>query len=504
MSSLRTTKKVLTKFTDVINTPGFYYAVIGFFVFESIWIAFSALYPQAFDENFHFGLIKVYSHYWLPFLSHQPPDANAYGAVARDPSYLYHYLMSFPYRLMALFIHSQTAQVIGLRLMDIGLVVVGLQLFRKVLRRAGLSKGLTNISILIFVLIPIVPQLAAQVSYDDLLIPLVAWLCLQTFTLIDQIKTHKLSSVRVIVFLSVGILAGLEKYAFLPIFLMAIVFLCGYAFVNYRPKPQLVLKNLWQDYRKRSVYVKVLTVILLVVALGMFAERDGVNLVKYHKVEPNCAKVLSVKECKPYSAWYADYARHEYLLSGKYVIKDNFPHYVVEWFYWMWYRLFFAVNGPTYGFKNYRPLPVPSLAAAYLAAAGLISLIKWRRQIFKDNPYLVFLFCVAVFYCLVLFAQGYVTYRYTAVLENMNGRYLLPILLPLAAVLGTSLRRSLHQIKLDKAVVALIVLVLFFEGGGLFTFILRSDNTWYWDNKTVVKVNNTAKKVVKHVVVKGR
>jgi len=103
----------------------------------------------------------------LPYLAHQPPNANAYGAVARDPSYLYHYLMSFPNRVLSLFIHGQTAQVITLRFIDIGFFTSGLVLFRRVLLRAGLSQGLTNFCLFLFVLIPIVPQLAGQVSYDD-------------------------------------------------------------------------------------------------------------------------------------------------------------------------------------------------------------------------------------------------------------------------------------------------------------------------------------------------
>jgi hypothetical protein len=67
----------------MIGSRGFFRFVMGLFIVQSIWIAFSALYPQAFDEDFHFGLIKTYSHYWLPFLTKQPPNANAYGAVAR-------------------------------------------------------------------------------------------------------------------------------------------------------------------------------------------------------------------------------------------------------------------------------------------------------------------------------------------------------------------------------------------------------------------------------------
>src|ERR1700689_5557788 len=124
-------KKYLNRVNVILGSKWFFWIILVVFILSAAWIALSAVYPQAFDENFHFGLIQTYSHYWLPFLSSQPPHANAYGAVARDPSYLYHYLMSFPYRLIALFIHGQTGQVIALRFINIGFFSAGLILFRR-------------------------------------------------------------------------------------------------------------------------------------------------------------------------------------------------------------------------------------------------------------------------------------------------------------------------------------------------------------------------------------
>ena len=183
MGSKRT-KKIIA----VLGSKRFFWVVLGFFIFESVWIALSGVYPGAFDENFHFGLIQIYSHYWLPFLSSQPAHANAYGAVARDPSYLYHYLMSFPYRFISLFVHGQTGQVVLLRLINVGIFSAGTVLFRRILIKVGLSSALSNVCLLLFVLIPIVPELAGQINYDNLLIPLVAWVCLLTFKATDEIK----------------------------------------------------------------------------------------------------------------------------------------------------------------------------------------------------------------------------------------------------------------------------------------------------------------------------
>ena len=85
---------------------------MALFVLQAAWIALSGRYPMAFDENFHLGIIRLYAHHISPFWSGQPAGANAFGAVARDPSYLYQYLMSFPYRLVSIFTSSQTAHVL--------------------------------------------------------------------------------------------------------------------------------------------------------------------------------------------------------------------------------------------------------------------------------------------------------------------------------------------------------------------------------------------------------
>jgi hypothetical protein len=498
------TSNIFDKLNAILKSRKFYYFVIGFFIFESIWIAFSAVYPQAFDENFHFGLIKMYSHYWLPFITHAPAGSNAYGAVTRDPSYLYHYLMSFPYRFINLFDKSQTFQVIALRLIDVGFFTEGLVLFKRIMEKVGVSKGLVNASLFIFILIPIVPQLAAQVNYDDLLFPLTAWTILQGFRLTDELKSKKPSAKTLLLLLSTIILSSLVKYAYMPIGLAVVLFLIVFAYKSYKNN----FTKLWRSYKlsfkRLSKYTKIGLVALLVLSLGMFAQRDGYNLIKYHSLNPDCAKVITVNQCKAYSAWNADYLRHNQVLNGQISTYYNIKGYTMQWFYWMWYRLFFAVNGANSNFANNPPLPLPSIAAAILGFAGAIAIIRWRSKLFHKNPYVALIMAVGIIYSISLFAKGYATYQYTATLENMNGRYLLPILLPLAAVAGLAFSQALKRSTPKKIIAVVIVFVLFLQGGGILTFMLRSDSTWYWNNPTVVKVNNTAKTIANHVVVKKK
>jgi hypothetical protein len=385
-------KNLIKRTYEFLRSSRFFKFIFLFFIFESVWIAFSAAYPQAFDENFHFGIIQVYSHYWLPFLSSQPAGASAYGAVARDPSYLYHYLMSFPYRFIALFLHTQIEQVIALRLINVGLLGSGLILSRRVLLRVGISAALANMTILVFVLIPIVPQLAAQINYDNLFIPLTAWAILLTFNVTDQLRARQPSIKSIIGLLSLCLLTGLVKYAFLPIFAGIIVFLIIVAFKAYRHKLRLLGSQLMRSWFTQPHYMKVVLLMIGVISIGMFVQRDGVNLIDYHSLEPNCSSILSVHACEAYSPWDYNYTQHNYLLSVKSTTSFMNPvFYTFNWIYWMWYRLFFAVNGPAQDFANYPPLPLPAAAAIVLAFGGAIATFKWRHKIFKGNINLILL-----------------------------------------------------------------------------------------------------------------
>jgi hypothetical protein len=497
-------KNILNRISIFIGSRRFFILILVFFVFEATWIALSAVYPQAFDENFHFGLIQIYSHYWLPFLTHQPPNASAYGAVARDPSYLYQYLMSFPYRFIALFIHNQTIQIILLRLINVGLFSGGLVLFRRVLLRAHVSPGLTNISLAIFTLIPVAPQLAAHINYDNLVFPLIAYTCLLTFQAIDEIRRRKPSIRTLLILASVCFLSSQVKYAFVPIFAAVVLFLAFIIYRTYKGKFKTLFSALGASWQQQSRLLKVVLVIFFAISVGVFAQRDGVNLVEYHTFTPNCSSIVSVQSCSAYGPWEYSYTSHVSAVANKQNITYANPvYYVGIWLYWMWYRLFFAVNGPASGFTNYPPLPLISAAAAIVGIGGFIAVIVWRRRIFRGNPYIAFFFIASVLYLLALILDGYAQYHYTDELVTMNGRYLLPVLLLVAAIMGRAFSIALSNSPTRKLVLSVLVLVLFLQGGGFLTFIARSDSSWDWPNSTVVKVNNAARKVTSKVIVKG-
>jgi len=495
-------KQLTQKLNTFFSSSLFFKIIIGFFLFEALWFVFSAIYPMAFDEDFHFGLIQLYSHHWTPFLSGQPEGADKFGAVAHDPSFLYHYAMSFPYRIVSLFTNNETAQVITLRLMNVAMFTWGLFLYRKVMLRAKASRALTNVTLAIFSLIPIVPFLAAHINYDNIFVVLVPLICLAGFDLIEGFKKKQINLKAFIVFVILCMITTLVKYAALPIALAAVI---GLAFVFWRSFKgdfKAVWPGVTKAYGKLTAAAKYTLLGFFLLFGVFFVQRYGVNMVQYHNPVPDCGEVLTVKQCSAYGPWNRD---HNYT-AGK---NPNFHADVVKftgtWFRGMWHRCFFAINGAKSWYMNYRELPVPSQTAVVLAVVGLLSMVIWWRAIFRGNALLAFAVGIALFYIFVVWFNGFTDYKRIGVAVAINGRYLLPVLPLLAIAMGKGIALTLQKFKHVelKPHLAALTILLFLHGGGVFTFMLRSDDSWYWPNSFVKTINHAAQDVVSPITYKG-
>ena len=162
--------KFSRKIVNVLGSKKFFYFILTLFIFEAAWIALTAAYPMAFDEDFHLGIIKIYASHINPFFTHQPANSDKFGELTRNPSYFYQYLMSFPYRFLSYFIHSQTVIVIILRFFSIAFFASAILILRRVfIKYIKVSSALTHTVLLFFVLTPTIPLIASQINYDNLL-----------------------------------------------------------------------------------------------------------------------------------------------------------------------------------------------------------------------------------------------------------------------------------------------------------------------------------------------
>ncbi|MDB5184417.1 MAG: hypothetical protein JWN38_225 [Candidatus Saccharibacteria bacterium] len=485
-------KQLAANTVRALSSARFFQLIVGLLIVQALWIALTGRYPMAFDEDFHLGIIRLYANHLSPFWSGQPPDANAFGAVARDPSYLYHYLMSFPYRLIRLFTNDQTIQVIFLRLLNIGLFASCLPLYRRLLLKTGASRALVHSCLALFILVPITPLLAAQINYDNLILPVTALLLLLTVRFRGSLQPRAIDSFTLLQIAVVGCFGSLVKYAFLPIFLAVLAFLAW----------QLVrtqgAKNIWpvllKDFRAswaRPAAKFLLVVLAMLLILGF--ERYGINILRYHTPVPDCGQVLSVKQCSAYGPWGRDY-----LLGLAKHTTESPLHYVKEWLYGMWFRCFFAVDGPSTLFETRGPLLIPALSAVLLVVVSVVAVVGWGRNLRNDKraTVLALFGLVSGFYVAVLFAQQYQMYSQTGMPVAINGRYILPVLPLLLVLSGLALRAALKRRTVLKSAVTVVAILSFAWGGGALTYILRSNTTWYWSSPAVRHANQAVQKTL--------
>jgi hypothetical protein len=473
-------------------------AVFGLFLLEALWIACSAAYPMAFDEQFHFGLIQLHAKQWLPFFTSQPPT-GAYGAVVRDPSYLYHWLMSFPYRSITLFFHNQTTEIIFLRVINVALFAGALLLYRRLFRRLRLSEAFINCSLLVLILIPIVPFLAATINYDNLLILVIPLCILLTLDVLDSLRVHHLSLAKLAVLLSVLLLGSLVKYPFLPIPVVIGVFVAVYIW-----KYGLVSKKVWCEalaaFRAQSTYQQLLLITLLMVSLGLFGERYAINIVRYHSPVSACTQVVSKSVCQQYGPWARDDTLKQAKLSS---FRPNIVVYSGEWLSGMWYRLFFAI-GPAPGYDTQPPLYLISRLVIGVAILSTLGIIVRYRAVLTGHPERLLLLLLTAGYGAVLFGDNYLEYAHTAQSVAINGRYWIPFLPLFFALTGFAWSSILRHRPTAKLAVASVILAAFLlQGGGTMTFIVDSNDNWYWPNTTVRRINADVRSAAQHIIYRG-
>lgn len=490
-------KKVAVRISNIVSAPRFLWVIVGLLVVQALWIALTGRYPMAFDEDFHIGVIKLYADHLNPFWTAHPAGADTYGAITRDPSYLYHYLMSFPYRSVRLFTDSLSIQVLVLRFINIALFASGIPLYAKLLRRFQASRLTIHTALLLFILVPIVPMLAAQVNYDNLILPLTALSLLLTLKVSESLRADKFNMKALLQLFAVCAVSSLVKYAYLPICIAIIGFLLVRAFQVYRT-PRSVLKVVPASWRASSSVRQWLVVVICIVMTVLLAERYAVNVIRYHTPVPDCAQVLVYDQCQHYGPWIRDYnlAKH---------VPDNAERspiaYTQHWLYGMWFRSFFAVDGPRTGFQTRGPLTLPATSAIVLAVmSGAAILISFRALLRRYNTPAIYLFVSAtVVYTVVLWLTEYQLFLETGKPVAINGRYMLLLLPGIFVLSALAIRQVTRKLPYASVVIAVLAIVCFAWGGGTATYIIRSNDAWYWPNTPMTTANHAVQDVLRPI-----
>ena len=460
------------KITEFIGSRWFFGITIALFTGQTVWLAITSRFPMAFDEAYHLGLIQFFSHRWNPLVTVQPPSSYRLGPIIHGTSWLYHYLMSFPYRLMEIFTHDVVTLVIGLRFINIALVIANLFILRKLLRLLRISDGLTNMVLFIFALTPMVTVLSAQINYDNLMIPLVTFSIYETVLLTRELDRKYFDIVRFICLLCLCLLASLVKFAFLPIFLAITIVVIRKLLVNWRNNLPNLLGQATAGLKRSNAITK--TVLLAVTALSifLFGWVYGVNIAKYHDPIPQCNQVLSDQDCSQYYSWFLKHTFHEYTIAHPAAaINLNVGSFTSYWMTSMSEKLYGSIM-PLEGMYS---LSAPLYSLAFLFFIGALGAIALNfKKIIHDYPELIMLIFVSLIYLVFLWGRNYEDYRQVGTVVAINGRYLVPILAFLYVVLGLSVSYALERdraSKFVKTVIAVVFICIFGGFGGFGQYV---------------------------------
>lgn len=496
------------KFTTVISfvrrfvaSSRFFVGTMVVFCLQTLWVILSSnLLP--YDEYYHLGIIKIYATQWSPILQSQPAEASLYGDITRLPSYLFHYLTSFPYRFFELCTHDQTTLIILLRLLNLAMVVGGIVLFRKLFLRAGISRAVINLSAAVFALTPIVVILAAQSNYDNMMFLLTPIFLMLAYKLV----TEKPTVARTLMILSVGMIASLVKNSFLVIFGVVGLYILVSLIVQYKTGVVKVFLPSLKGSKKSLIIAGA----LFIVVSGLFIERYGINEIKYQKVVVECDQVQSTEVCSHYTVW----RRNQNALKLRPYTPLPYGGAVSFTKHWVKTvsRGYFAVYAniipdqpvgeDPYGVYEFKPLlKVPIRAGVIMLGFGLAAVILQLPALWRKNKLnqITLLSGPALIVALWLF--NYTFYIEYGKAYAIQSRYILPLLLPMIAVIAQAFVLVTKKTRLQWAqAVLLIAVTLYLLSGGAMGWIIRSRPTWYWHSDTVLQANTAAKEILNPII----
>lgn len=470
-------------------------------VLHSMWLILSSnLLP--YDEYYHIGIIRFYAEQWSPIISYQPPEMSLYGDVTRLSSYLYHYLMSFPYRLLDVFISNETLIIIALRFLNLGMIVLGIILFRKFFIEAKVSKKVINLATLVFVFTPIIPVMAAQNNYDNLMFMITPLVLLYAY----RLSTKELALTDLLLFATFGMLATLVKHNFIVVFGAAGLFVLVSLFRRYKLE---IFHRIKISHLVRPGHSLLIAAIFLFV-FALFMERIGVNVIRYRQVKVDCARVQPSEVCQQFSPWRRNQAAltkipETPLYGGPITFSHHWGKTIMRGYYAIFANIVPPdLNRPDpfghYVFKNL--LPIPINAGYGLLIIGSIALISQWKRIVSGNRLAQLTLFVSLLLVVSLWLFNYTFYLKYGRAYAIQGRYLVPMLLPVIVLLGSAIVAATNGAKQRYLRILVAVLVILYcVSGGVVGWVIKSNDNWYWPNSSaVLEANRAAKKILKTVI----
>lgn len=480
---------------NFIGSAAFFWGGIILFSLQASWLAYSNLYPLPFDEYYHYGIITIYSHQWSPFIHSQPLDAGLFGDITRMPSYVYHYLMSFPYRFLDIFINGERSLIVSLRLMNVAMMVGGMVLFRKLLVREGITTRVVHLAIIAFAFTPIITLLAAHINYDNMMFLLTPVLLTSA---VNIIRNKGNLAFNLIALWGTGLITVMVKHSFAPILAIVVAYLLILLVGRYRKSLYGVLRG--SVLKKKSSAMFALLIFFAIIGTFLFAERYGGNILMFGKVTPPCEIVQSKDVCSSNTVW----SRNQENLKNKPSTLPYGPREFAEYWVDRMIRGYFAVfsHAPQkvisirepYGPIELRRLfMVHLIGASIVISVGVVMLVSQLKGIWRDEISRFFL-TTSVGYLATLFLFNVIQYINMGKPEAIQARYTVPLLIPVFILIALSVKREIRHPVIVGSL--LVLMVLHILTGGIVGRLYWNPQSWLWPEQTVITTNSILQDII--------
>lgn len=441
-----------------LSSRYFYLFTLAWFIVQAAVIALITEFAVPPDENFHFNLIQLYAERsYTPFLD----DQEGYywlGDVTRQGSILFHYILSWPYRLL----DALPATYVYLRFINIGFAVGTLLLIKRLANRLGFSDFVANLSLFMLVNTLMFVFLSAAISYDNPLI-LLSFLSLVLLVSIMQ-------NFRTVPFLSLVLvmsIASVVKFTFLPLAL----FITAALFMYYRKSIGGKARLVWKDVRANLLRKQMLVLIpLLLISLVFAFERYGTNLIEYNSVKVGCAEIHSREDCRQ-SPLFRRGERVE--------AKDREPTLSTPGFSLRWAA---TTKERIYGIFAHESMTSPLIVSyGTWAVTGFMGIAFIRKYHWRGRSF-DYLLLISIAYVTVVAGKNFTAYLDHGIFGMaLQGRYIFPVF-PLLYLAGNHYVEKLCTERRGMLLLYAGVVLGVFAVAGLPSYLFLAGSEWYTDS----------------------
>jgi hypothetical protein len=463
-------------------------AIVVVFTAQASLLAFTMV-ESRYDETYHRAAIGYFASGGSPFGT-QAATLTGVGDVERYGSYLYHLLMSVPYRWTeGLPLETRVAV---LRLITVLMVAGGLLAVRRLGRVLGLPGFAANVVVLVVAAVPMTTFLAVTVNYDNLvflLLPLM-WIAAVRLLRADRVDGYGWS-----LFLMSAALLSISKFSALPLVAVTGIWVLVQQLRVGRRRAA------WGAWRWRPLPVAAAAGAL--VAVAVVVERYGVNLVRYRAVQPDCGDIHPTRICMAWGPWGrnaaldAAYPDDPASLGGllSYVSYEWHPRLMSTW-------TLFPVATPEGTLSTFGPHVVGLLLV--LSVLGVLALVAAAPRAALSTPGAAMLLVASAGYLAAMLAQNYADFRVLGEPVAVQGRYLQLLLAPMLILAARSFRALLVMngggYATAMRVVAGVLLVTgLSQSAGLIGILSRSEPEWFRETRltpVVLEVREAVRGIV--------